>query len=260
MKKTFAIILSVLSFSLFAGCRFTACKVKEDYYPEYESGYFRYAVKTEKSGEKKAYLVGLTESGAEQAALIYPEELDGIPVYGIGYVRKALLSVGNQFVGNFGSDNLEKLFFSTSLKVSPVNDTINNLHKKTFAVYWDLDSTAERIYGVKGAIFGYNFLEEDFWFKDYLSRFVANVSYLYNYDNSPNKDYYWVDSYDESAITFIPPDPEREGYEFGGWYKESECINEWDFETDITGKEIELGDKKPNSYDGIYLYAKWIEN
>ncbi|MDE7453494.1 MAG: InlB B-repeat-containing protein, partial [Clostridia bacterium] len=249
-KRILAVILSVLSLGTLtlAGCFKVKCS--NDYLPEYVSGYFKYAVKTEKDGEKKAYLTGLTESGQEQTALVYPEELDGIPVYSIGYERSLFVS---RPVGYFGSDNLEKIFFPTSLKESPVNDTINNLYKKTFAVYWDLDSTEERIYGVKGAIFGYNFLEADFWFKDYLPRFVANVSYLYNYDNSPNKDYYWVDSYDESVITFIPPEPEREGYEFGGWYKESECINEWDFETDITGKEIELGDKKPDKYDGLYL-------
>lgn len=201
----------------------------------------------------------MTESGAEQAALIYPEELDGILVYSIGYERHKLLSFGNEYVGNFESDSLEKMFFPTMPKKRVINATIS-ISQKTYVVYWNLTDYRNRVHYAKGAIFGFNLFEKDFSFMGYLPRFVANVSYMYNYDNSPNKDYYWVDSYDESAITFIPPDPEREGYEFGGWYKEPECINEWDFETDITRKEIELGDKKPDSYDGIYLYAKWIEN
>lgn len=258
MKKMVAIILSVISLCLFDGCGFKGCKLKEDYYPEYESGYFRYAVKTEKGGEKKAYLIGLTESGAEQANLIYPEELDGISVYGIGYVRKAVLYVGNQFVGRFGSDNLEKMFFPTMPKES-VNKSSISISQKTYVVYWNLTDYRYRVHYSKGAIFGYNLFEEDFSFMGYFPRYVANISYLYNYDSSPNKDYYWVDSYDESVITFIPPEPEREGYEFGGWYKEPECLNEWDFETDITGKVIELGDKKPDSYNGLYLYAKWTK-
>ena len=37
---------------------------------------------------------------------------------------------------------------------------------------------------------------------------------------------------------FISPEPQREGYTFEGWYKEKECINEWDFEVDMTKEEI----------------------
>ena len=70
-----------------------------------------------------------------------------------------------------------------------------------------------------------------------------------------------MDSYDKSVITFIPPEPERDGYAFDGWYKEAECINAWDFSTDTTGKEIVLESNKTyDIYEGIYLYAKWIKN
>ena len=41
-----------------------------------------------------------------------------------------------------------------------------------------------------------------------------------------------------------PNAPEKVGYTFGGWYKESSCVNEWNFET-----ETVLGDTT--------LYAKW---
>jgi len=40
------------------------------------------------------------------------------------------------------------------------------------------------------------------------------------------------------------PDPVRDGYDFGGWFKEEACTNEWNFTTDVvTGN--------------ITLYAKW---
>jgi uncharacterized repeat protein (TIGR02543 family) len=42
-----------------------------------------------------------------------------------------------------------------------------------------------------------------------------------------------------------PPDPTRTGYTFGGWYKEEELINEWDFNTDTVT-------------ENITLYAKWL--
>lgn len=84
----------------------------------------------------------------------------------------------------------------------------------------------------------------------------ANTSYIYNYEDAPNNGYYFIDNYDyNSLITFIPPVPKREGYEFVGWYKESECINEWDFDIDTigdpTGLDIDLFETK--------LYAKWEE-
>jgi len=44
-----------------------------------------------------------------------------------------------------------------------------------------------------------------------------------------------------------PSAPTRAGYAFGGWYKESACINAWNFATDIVTSNITL-------------YAKWTSN
>ena len=79
--------------------------------------------------------------------------------------------------------------------------------------------------------------------------YKANVCYYYNLEKS---DYYYVDYYDaDSLIEFIPPDPVNEGYSFGGWYKEKECINKWDFEKDTVSLEEDEIE--------IKLYAKWIK-
>lgn len=48
----------------------------------------------------------------------------------------------------------------------------------------------------------------------------------------------------EGKIT-PPPNPTKEGYIFDGWYKEPECVNEWNFETDT-------------ATPGMRLYAKWV--
>ena len=81
------------------------------------------------------------------------------------------------------------------------------------------------------------------------SLYKANVCYYYNLQES---DYYYVDYYDaDSLIEFIPPDPFNEGYIFGGWYKEKECINKWDFEKDTVSLEEDEIE--------IKLYAKWIK-
>ena len=42
-----------------------------------------------------------------------------------------------------------------------------------------------------------------------------------------------------------PEDPIRDKYEFGGWFKERACINEWDFEKDYA------------TTGSVFLYAKW---
>ncbi len=44
----------------------------------------------------------------------------------------------------------------------------------------------------------------------------------------------------------LPNTPTREGYLFGGWYKETGCINSWNFNTDVVSANITL-------------YAKWTE-
>ena len=44
----------------------------------------------------------------------------------------------------------------------------------------------------------------------------------------------------------IPTSPIEEGWTFGGWYKEPECINIWNFATDKV-------------YEDITLYAKWTQ-
>ena len=44
-----------------------------------------------------------------------------------------------------------------------------------------------------------------------------------------------------------PADPEREGYTFGGWFKEAACINAWNFSIDAVDSDVTI-------------YAKWTEN
>ena len=49
------------------------------------------------------------------------------------------------------------------------------------------------------------------------------------------------------ATITAPAAPTATGYTFGGWYKDADCTNEWDFATDtVTGATT--------------LYAKWIAN
>ena len=44
----------------------------------------------------------------------------------------------------------------------------------------------------------------------------------------------------EGATVASPEDPARDGYEFTGWFKEGECVNEWHFDTETVASDIVL--------------------
>lgn len=83
---------------------------------------------------------------------------------------------------------------------------------------------------------------------------VANVSYYYNYEKEFET--FFIDDVDGDKIKKIPPVPQREGYKFIGWYKESECLNEWNFKNDIVPVKIYNNDGE-YQYQETKLYAKW---
>ena len=254
-----SVILAVIPMMMLSSCT-TIAMVTQKELPKLETEYFYYSVKTEDDGSQRAYLVGFTELGLEQTELIFPEEIGGIKVWGVGYTLPRW--TGEEQFGRFQSLTLEKLFFPFSYNEkywAYYNCWVGN----AYVVKWYPQADGAAIINVSGkaSIYGFNIYKnedkEDFQSNNCR---VANVSYLYNYDDSPNDGWYWVDSYDEDLITYIPPEPEREGYAFAGWYKESECTNPWDFEHDITGKELVIeahGQNVYDTYEGIYLYAKW---
>lgn len=89
---------------------------------------------------------------------------------------------------------------------------------------------------------------------------IANIQFLYNYEEAPNEGYFWIDDIDNGEkIEVMPDTPEREGYTFEGWYNEKECINEFDFNTVFEKPVLNEGDIYPEDYV-TYVYAKWTQN
>ena len=75
--------------------------------------------------------------------------------------------------------------------------------------------------------------------------FTPSISYVtVNFNSQGGSSVSSISVAQNSTIT-APTVPTRSGYAFGGWYTEAECINPWNFRTDVvTGN--------------MTLYAKWV--
>ncbi|MBQ8293222.1 MAG: InlB B-repeat-containing protein [Bacilli bacterium] len=200
-------------------------------------------------------IIGLTEEGKIKKELYIPKEIKGMEVKEIGY----------QFFwtekGKIESDNLEVVYFSSDVKISSETIFENCPKLEKFFYIGEinilnrdfLDGFVYQIINDEAGtrrvkIYGYIDTEEvegsfnDCW--------PANV--VYYVDN----EVYSFDFYNGTIINKAPYEPTKEGYIFKGWYKELECINEWDFETDIV-PEIECFEFAKYRYKVTKLYAKW---
>lgn len=209
-------------------------------------------------------IMGTSEQGNQKRFLIIPKYIDGVIVESLGYKGLTLLSHG-LVKPEIESNMVEKVYFEAKIKINPSSfyPTPPKLKKvmypKEETKPYYLDKYGFSVYYPREV---YNRLDEI----DKYSREQANVSYYSNYENGEN--YYWIDDCDYgSKIEFIPPEPIRVGYTFGGWYKETECINLWDFDNDTLPEEkTELKEIYPNGelaevpiYQETILYAKWLK-
>jgi hypothetical protein len=249
-----ALVVGVMG--LFAGCNKGGVK---------ETAFFRYQI----LNNGRLEIIGLTEQGAQEKVLTVPSEIEGIPVYRCA--KSTFL--GNP--GNWESDALEKVFFPENISV--VGGIFSGCYKLTTVciVKFSLEDKAgnmsishncggERIKCyVRSSVYKNGFGPSN-------SLSPANVSYQYNYEDAENHGVYWIDNvpYGET-IDYIPVDPVREGFVFGGWYKEAACVNKWDYDSDRLPEEEIIEEEEP-AEDGetveeekkaffleTKLYAKW---
>ena len=227
----------------------SGCARYEDYI---ESGDFIYKIVEDENGEKTAELRGFSKIGRAKAGVILPEVVDGykVSLVALGYwtpknefgvIRLYIL---NEFTFMFPNDIRQE-------KVLKFNVYDNDFHDWHHPEQGDIGANVFRPFGVK-----YSSIRE-----------IANLSYMYNYEDAPHEGTYWIDDYDGTTIKFIPPEPVRKGYTFEGWYKDEECTEKWDFEKDIISeKEYETKQKDDGTEYKVYkyknnkLYAKWREN
>jgi len=268
------IVIVVFTFTLLL----TSCKNKITRKIENRlvCGDYEYIVLTDDNDQDYVDILCLSEEGENKKELVIPTEIDGLPVKALGYKSSYTCDCGR-----FYSDLLQKIFITENILINSNcmfyynNDYNDDLYKKIIYIPTDIEKSDTNIDNAVIALGPYSDLY--FYSEDESKTIVmtdkyysyckrdANLQYNYNYDGSPNNGVYWLDDYDNEIISYIPDVPERDGYSFIGWYKEAECINEWDFVNDtIPAKDIteehldtELYMHITYNYQKTELYAKW---
>lgn len=249
MKKLLTLIFSLLFIFVLAGCN-----NKFDPFKSVISGDFIYTHLD--SDEGHCRIIGLSEEGNRKEVVVFPSILDGYIVDGLGASWAYGKSSGEIIITNakkiyFPSDYT--LFVSLNLESNHNNEEI-----KVYIVeidfinyYYYMDISQENI--------GWNnlFVTEivfDIFYSEYNEDVMklekANV--VYYVDDKP----YFIDDCDGTLTNAIPPTPYKEGYEFIGWYKEQECLNKWNFESDIIAKK-EYDNEGNYIFKETRIYAKW---
>ena len=237
-----ALCILVANLLLFSGCKYIK--------PQFEEGFFTYNMYDKNS----VSIFGLTESGKQQETIVVPKTLGGYPVKSLGENK------GPGFVyGDWESENLKRVYITHEIWImKSVFSKCKHLKKIIFSGFYTLGVINVAMpLNNQGRFFSKNLYETRF---NYENRYVSGsiyipacVNYYLNYETS--EPIYWADDYDNELISFMPPNPIREGYTFGGWYKEADCINAWNFESDkVPAKQYEDG---YCYFEETKLYAKW---
>ncbi len=213
------------------------------------------------------YYLSVTSVGWDFTAtdpFYIPPEIDGIPVKRVGN-SGGIMADPTATIGG-----VEKLYFPWTIAVAPEhiryinvgksdeNDVVHYKEVKyiissSVKTLIDYEPRSDVIYAVPDTL--YNDYKENGLQQRY-NILPANIALMFNYDDNPNEGYFFVDLLEESGKIVKPPyNPKREGYKFAGWYKESECLNAWDFENDIV--EINFDEEGERIYEEVCLYAKW---
>ena len=244
MKRLFTIILLCLTIT----CCFTGCLIKDLLERDFNDEYFYYTIIDDNN-----VAVGSLNSYPESGVVFFPEKVRNYTVSKLGFA--GLWPGGNGYLGWATAPEgivIKRYYFPHTIK-NIKHDYMYLLSGSLKIFYCGEIIDLER-FSVKDEAKIYVPSEKYDLFKNELSEYFkgsllkANVCYFLNYNEN---NYYYVDYYENGEkVMYIPPEPQRDGYSFGGWFKESDCINQWDFDTDTLQLTEEVQEVK--------LYAKWI--
>lgn len=238
---------------------FTGCKNLDSFKP-ITSGDFIYTCNDNDSDEGHCRIIGLSDEGKQKEVIIFPTVLDGYIVDGLC----ASWALGRPS-GDVIITNAEKIYIPSDYNMRGSSLYFELNHNKDIKVYCvDYNFLASLEYNYftyeKQEYIGWNhlFVTETVYNEVYskygniMKLEKANVVYYVD------DDVYFIDDCDGTTINVIPPIPYKEGYEFLGWYKEQECINQWDFKNDLVDKK-EFDEEGKYIFKETKIYAKWKE-
>ena len=241
MKKIFIIVSLVIFCLCISGCKTkNNLKIYED---------FKYYL-----FDDIAYIYELSEDGKTKDSIIFPSIIEnyktGLGVnFGIMIPNKVILESNNIASIYFNSDIIIDTYRNNAVYFSITDiENIRIFLPNTSHLISDVESRWNDLY------YSNEFYNKNKDIVTNLDGKIANVSYYYNCEKEFET--FFIDDVDGDKIKNMPPVPQREGYEFIGWYKEPECINEWDFDNDIVPAKVYNSDNE-YQYQETILYAKW---
>ena len=242
MKRLFTMLLSITMLCCFAGCDSNWLNNDvddENFYCEYI--------------DENNVAIGSLRTYPESGAVFFPEKIKNYTVSKLGF-SSGLGFGGNGYFHSFTGDSavIKRCYFPHTIK-EIYSGYMYLLTSSPKIFYCGEIIDLDRFYSDKGEDI-YVPAEKYSLFEEVLSEYFkgsllkANVSYYLNYAEN---NYYYIDYYENGEkILFVPPEPQRDGYSFGGWFKEADCINQWNFDFDT----LQITDEEQE----VKLYAKWI--
>ena len=206
-------------------------------------------------------VIGLSEEGQLKSIITVPAEVNEIPVKKIGFLRSKTC------VGSITSDKLEMIYLEKYIEFAH-NDFFINCPKLEKIICLEFEDKVKEFYDYQGQYVKKNLNKEnegikrlpvyvypstDF-VKDTQDNLYVYANIIYYIDSNT---VYYIDYCEGVKLEELPEIPILEGYKFVGWYKEPECINEWNFDQDNLN-EIINNEFEVNFYVNN-LYAKWEE-
>lgn len=196
-----------------------------------------------------ARIIGPTKAAREHERLVIPIEIGGLPVLELGKATPAYMydksilfnttkttkiiipwQVG--FIGETNNIRIHTDSLGTESNIKPKIIYCNyraSDYMKQYASYYIKEHFREDPYRIINENWGHK----------------ANIIFNYNFEEAPNSGIYWADDNEIDELIIMPEEPTRDGYDFGGWYTESECINKFDATT--------------KGENDINLFAKWMK-
>lgn len=266
MKKSFYLKFIFISlFFLIVAIVLTSCSkdkhdpfnfddtITVDYYTD-ETDTFRYVKEKRFDYEKSEYydvvrLFGLTNKGSKLEYLYFPNQVDGMDVVGFGCNTSYVYgSYKKTYVSQFRSTNLKRLFFDKDFKCESdfFEDSYNLVSLPNCYVVWiSVDGPTGNFPNTMGNIITWDTYINNAYSDDLKDNklLIGNITYLYDYIDSPNNNIYFIDSCDGQK-------PECEIYRISN----GNCpVRNWEY-VGAWPKEMCVNKKKYDTYEGIVAY------